>query len=107
MVHLLPGYPIGLMETHKLAKSVRDLKGSYELELLRELRGLGLRSEDILEGAVTRHIVNEIIGKVERLTLTNRSELGCKDKNLICVRNGVLNLTTKELLPHSSDHNLL
>lgn len=52
MVHLLPGYPIGLMETHKLAKSVRDLKEYYELELLRELRGLGLSSEDILEGAV-------------------------------------------------------
>ncbi len=52
MVHLLPGYPIGLMETHKLAKSVRDLKESYELELLRELQGLGLRSEDILDGAV-------------------------------------------------------
>ncbi len=52
MVHLLPGYPIGLMETHKLAKSVRDLKESYEIELLRELKKLGLRSEDILEGAV-------------------------------------------------------
>ncbi|MBY9008862.1 MAG: hypothetical protein KGD74_03240 [Candidatus Lokiarchaeota archaeon] len=52
MVHLLPGYPIGLMETHKLAKSVRDLKNYYEVGLLRELRGLGLRSEDILEGAV-------------------------------------------------------
>ncbi len=52
MVHLLPGYPIGLIETHKLAKSVRDLKDSYELELLRELKNLGLRSGDILDGAV-------------------------------------------------------
>ena len=52
MVHLLPGYPIGLMETHKLAKSVRDQKESYEIELLRELRNLGLKSEDILDGAV-------------------------------------------------------
>ncbi len=52
MVHLLPGYPIGLMETHKLAKSVRDLKESYEIELLRELKNLGLKSEDILDGAV-------------------------------------------------------
>lgn len=52
MVHLLPGYPISLMETHKLAKSVRDLKESYELELLRELKKLGLNSEDILNGAV-------------------------------------------------------
>ena len=52
MVHLLPGYPIGLIETHKLAKSVRDLKESYEKELLRELKNLGLRSEDILDGVV-------------------------------------------------------
>ncbi len=52
MVHLLPGYPIGLIEAHKLAKSVRDFKESYELELLRELKKLGLRSEDILDGAV-------------------------------------------------------
>ncbi|MFX1477955.1 MAG: hypothetical protein ACFFCI_07465 [Promethearchaeota archaeon] len=52
MVHLLPGYPIGLMETHKLAKSVRDLKESYELGLLGELQRLGLHSEDILDGAV-------------------------------------------------------
>ncbi|MFX1344120.1 MAG: hypothetical protein ACFFBC_00245 [Promethearchaeota archaeon] len=52
MVHLLPGYPIGLIETHKLAKSVRDLKKTYELELLKELQALGLRSEDILDGAV-------------------------------------------------------
>ncbi len=52
MVHLLPGYPIGLMETHKLAKSVRDLKESYEIELLRELKNLGLKLEDILDGAV-------------------------------------------------------
>lgn len=52
MAHLLPGYPIGLMETHKLAKSVRDLKEFYEIELLRELKKLGLSSEDILDGAV-------------------------------------------------------
>ncbi len=31
---------------------MRDLKESYEIELLRELKNLGLKSEDILDGAV-------------------------------------------------------
>ena len=52
MVQLMPGYPIGLIETHKIAKSVRDLKNSYELELLGSLKELGLEAGDILDGAV-------------------------------------------------------
>ncbi|MFX1298996.1 MAG: hypothetical protein ACFFD2_29575 [Promethearchaeota archaeon] len=71
LVNLLPGYPIGLIETHKLAKSVRDLKESYELELLRELRALGLNSEDILDGAVDMngreyHSFHEILDQISR-----------------------------------------
>ena len=52
MVQLMPGYPIGLIEAHKVAKSVRDLKETYELKLLDSLKNLGLQSEDILDGAV-------------------------------------------------------
>jgi hypothetical protein len=52
MVQLIPGYPIGLIETHKIAKSVRDLKGSYELELITSLKEIGLNAGDILDGAV-------------------------------------------------------
>jgi hypothetical protein len=52
MVKLMPGYPIGLIEAHKIAKSVRDFKGSYELELIRVLKDMGLSANDILEGAV-------------------------------------------------------
>ena len=52
MVQLIPGYPIGLIEAHKMAKSVRDLKESYELELLESLKTLNLRPEDILDGKV-------------------------------------------------------
>ena len=52
MVQLIPGYPIGLIEAHKVAKSVRDLKESYELELLESLSKMGLNAEDILDGAV-------------------------------------------------------
>ena len=52
LVQLLPGYPIGLIEAHKLAKSVRDLKESYELELLESLKNLNLKPQDILDGTV-------------------------------------------------------
>ena len=52
MVQLMPGYPIGLIETHKIAKSVRDLKNSYELELIASLKEIGLDAGDILDGAV-------------------------------------------------------
>ena len=52
MVHLMPGYPIGLIECHKIAKSARDLKNTYELELIESLKKLGLEPKDILEGAV-------------------------------------------------------
>lgn len=52
MVQLMPGYPIGLIEAHKIAKSVRDFKITYELELLDELQQFGLTPEEILNGAV-------------------------------------------------------
>ena len=51
-VQLMPGYPISLIESHKIAKSVRDFKTSYESELLQSLIGLGLKPEDIMDGAV-------------------------------------------------------
>lgn len=51
-VHLMPGYPIGLIEAHKIAKSVRDFKETYELELLDKLQNLGLQPQDIINGTV-------------------------------------------------------
>jgi len=52
MIKLIPGYPIGLIETHKVAKSVRDFKESYLLELLESFKKLGMDFKDILDGAV-------------------------------------------------------
>lgn len=52
MVHLVPGYPIGLIETHKIAKSVRNFKEVYELELIESLKNIGLNADEILDGAV-------------------------------------------------------
>lgn len=52
MVHLMPGYPIGLIEAHKIGKSVRDFKDTYELELLDKLQGLGLNPQEVINGTV-------------------------------------------------------
>ncbi len=51
-VHLLPGYPISLIEAHKLAKSVRDLKTTYELEIIDYLKEIGVSPEELISGAV-------------------------------------------------------
>ncbi|MBN2155817.1 MAG: hypothetical protein JW776_07220 [Candidatus Lokiarchaeota archaeon] len=50
--HLLPGYPIPLIEAHKLAKSVRDLKGLYEGELIDYLKQIGISPEEFITGEV-------------------------------------------------------
>jgi hypothetical protein len=54
MVHMLPGYPIGLIEAHTGAKSVRNpkLKEMYEMRLIKPLKDIGLDPQEILDGAV-------------------------------------------------------
>ncbi len=51
-VHLLPGYPVSLLEAHKLAKSVRDLKTTYELEIIDYLKEIGVTPEELISGEV-------------------------------------------------------
>jgi hypothetical protein len=51
-VHLLPGYPLSLIEAHKLAKSVRDLKTTYELEIIDYLKEIGVSLEELITGEV-------------------------------------------------------
>jgi hypothetical protein len=51
-VHLLPGYPISLIEAHKLAKSVRDLKTTYELEIIDYLKEIGVSPAELIAGEV-------------------------------------------------------
>jgi len=58
----------------------------------------------------TNHFVNEVIGKVARKTLVLRKEMGCKDVNLICVENGVLDISdikNIKLYPHSPDYKFM
>lgn len=53
-VHTIPGYPIGLIEAHKVAKTVRQsqIKNYYENKLIGSLEKIGLTSQEILDGAV-------------------------------------------------------
>ncbi len=50
-----------------------------------------------------RHRVEEVIGHIKRSTYIDRSAFD-RNINLIAVENGVLNLETMELLPHSPDY---
>ncbi len=53
------------------------------------------------------HSVSEVIGKVARKTLTERENMSCKDTNLICVENGVLDLEKMELMPHNPEYRFM
>jgi|GEM_PF-1984871 len=57
--------------------------------------------EEILEAGSNNNAVNQIIQKIRRLRETKREDLGCKDLNLICLNNCVLNMKTKAILKHN------
>ena len=57
--------------------------------------------EQILEVGADNNGVNQIIQKIKRRKGFNRQDLGCKELDLICLNNCVLNLQTKETFPHS------
>jgi len=46
--------------------------------------------------------VNEVMNHIKRTTYINRSKIDA-GINLICVENGILNLKTKKLMPHTPD----
>ena len=46
------------------------------------------------------HYVNEVTNKIARKTQIIREDFECKNKNLICLENGILDLKTMELLKH-------
>jgi|Deesub1362A_J573_1020465.scaffolds.fasta_scaffold01902_8 putative DNA primase/helicase len=59
--------------------------------------------QEYLGEKANTHRVNEVIGHIQRSTYIERSEFD-KNINLIAVENGVLNLETGELVPHSPDY---
>ncbi len=56
---------------------------------------------ELLEGKETTQQVNEIIGKIQRSTYIDRSIFTDNNEHKIVVENGILNLETLELSPHS------
>ncbi len=56
---------------------------------------------ELLEGKETTQQVNEIIGKIQRSTYIDRSIFTDNNEHKIVVENGILNLDTLELSPHS------
>jgi len=63
-------------------------------------------AEEILAEKCDNKTVNEILGKVRRLTYRDETIFDM-DPNFICVKNGILNIMTKELVPHSPDYYFL
>jgi len=53
------------------------------------------------EGEITTHQINEIIGQVQRQTYEDRDILINKNNEMVCVGNGILNVNTLELIPHT------
>ena len=52
---------------------------------------------------LTRHIIDEIIGHIQRLTYVKRKEFENNDHNLIILDNGIIDVTTGEFKEHSKD----
>lgn len=63
--------------------------------------------EQVLGSYAKVHLINEIRSKIERLTIVNREDLRCKDTNLLCLRNGVLDLDTMKLHNHSHKYRFI
>jgi len=63
--------------------------------------------EQILEIGADNNAVNQIIQKIKRLKQATRNDLGCKDLNLICLENCVLNMRTKETFKHDPTYNFI
>jgi P4 family phage/plasmid primase-like protien len=59
--------------------------------------------EQILGELCTKHAIGEIIDKIKNRSLADREELQ-SPRNFLNFSNGVFNLDTKELSPHSPDH---
>jgi len=63
--------------------------------------------EKILEVGADNNSVNQIVQKIRRLNEFKRQDLGCKNLDLICLNDCVLNLKTKEKFPHDKKYGFM
>lgn len=59
------------------------------------------RVQNWSEGRIKNNQVNEIVGQIQRSTFEDREVLDNQDPRFICVKNGILDLMSKKLEPHS------
>jgi putative DNA primase/helicase len=56
-----------------------------------------------LESQATTHFMSEVIGYIQRETFTERDKLNA-NHNIVVAKNGVIDLNTRKLMPHSKDY---
>lgn len=61
------------------------------------------KAQELLGDLATIHCVNEVVECVRRETYTPAEFFGSPPLNLVCVENGILNIETGELMPHTPD----
>jgi len=88
----------------------RTMNDTDEIYFYDEAQGIYVSGEKVISSTIARklgkfvtsHNVKEIIFRIRNLTYTDR-KLFNTDIDKIVVKNGLLNLTTGELLPHTSE----
>lgn len=59
--------------------------------------------QNVTRGEITNHNVSEVLGQIKRMTYRERETLFHDNPNLICLKNGILNIKTKQLEKHNPD----
>lgn len=62
-----------------------------------------IQKQSELKGFINTHFITEVINTIKRKTYIDRNEFEAP-LNLICLKNGVYDLTTKKLIPHSYEY---
>src|SRR3989304_462432 len=99
--YLVQEYCIKTMDTRE--RNTYIFRGGYYVPAINFLKG---EVEEILGSLSGGNTKNEIISKAQDMTLVER-DIFNPPTNLINLKNGVFNITTKELLSHSPDYNFL
>lgn len=92
-----------------------DIKtiGEKDIEFFIYRNGIYLKDKRLLQKEIeneykdesTTHKVKEVINKISRKTYIPREDFDKIDPNIICVKNGVLDLLTLKLKSHSPEYN--
>lgn len=88
----------GHFKTHMKSGEIFDYDDGYYKNDGKAI--INKESERLLGGLCCLHYVNEVVGHVERSTLTPIEEFN-PPLNLLCVNNGVYDLNTKEMVEHT------